>query len=194
MYSDKVSAQSRDSENMGLLLKNDFSGNIHMTGEYTDRIFKNGVLKEEIHGHNLVVEAMLPLVMSLLKNSSSMNGIQYWAVGSGSDLWSEEDIPTPSLTDTKLVDEIGRVPVQMISFYDSEAEEVTDKATNVLEIRAEFREEDCNGVWREFGVFGGNATSNPNSGIMINKRNHPILTKTSEMLVQRVLRFTLSLV
>ena len=69
-----------------------------------------------------------------------------------------------------------------------------DIPSNILQIRRVFTEIECNGVWREFGIFGGNATETANSGIMINKRHHGVITKTNEMKVERIMRFVLSLV
>ena len=66
--------------------------------------------------------------------------------------------------------------------------------TNILQIKHTFGSADCNGTWREFALFGGNASSAINSGIMINKRHHAIITKTSDMTVERTMRFTLNLV
>ena len=66
--------------------------------------------------------------------------------------------------------------------------------SNILQVKRVFGEDECNGTWREFGIFGGNATSAANSGIMINKRHHGVITKTSDMTVERVMRFVLNLV
>ena len=70
----------------------------------------------------------------------------------------------------------------------------TDIPTNILQIKHTFGVNDCNGTWREFGIFGGNATTTANSGLLINKRHHAVITKTDEMTIERTMRFTLSLV
>ena len=96
---------------------------------------------------------------------------------------------------TRLTAEIGRVaiPASEITFLDSNYNEVSNP-TNIIQIKHTFGVSDCNGTWREFGIFGGNATATTNSGLLINKRHHSVLTKTSEMTVERTMRFTLNLV
>ena len=190
---DNVRMNQKDIEHLALKMSSgDFKG-VSMTGQITDRIFKNGVLVEERVGQNLVVNSFLNLVMCLLKQQSGYSGIQYWAIGSGASSW-DSNMPTPELSATKLTAEIGRVPISAseITFLDSNNNGTTTP-TNVIQISHTFGENDCNGTWREFGIFGGNATATANSGIMINKKHHPVITKTSDMTIERIMRFTLSL-
>ena len=171
-------------------------GGVKVTGEYTDKIFKHGHLVDTIEGHNIIVNSFLVLSMLLMKNEQNYAGIQYWAVGSGSPSWDGYNVPPdPSRTDTRLVSEIGRVAIDPndIVFLDENYDE-TVTPTNIIKIKAEFGANDCNGSWREFGLFGGNATSIVNSGYMIDKRNHPVLTKTSDMQIERSLRLTIQFV
>ena len=192
---ENVGMCQRDSEILAMKMSaGDFKG-VQMTGQITDRIFKNGVLVEERVGQNLVVNSFLNLVMCLLKQHSGYSGIQYWAIGSGSASW-DSNMPNPNLTDVKLTAEIGRVAItpSEITFLDPTSLQGVTTPTNVIQITHTFGENDCNGTWREFGIFGGNATATSNSGLMINKRHHAVITKTSDMSVERVMRFTLSLV
>lgn len=191
---DNVVMKRQDSETLALKLEaGDLSG-VKMTGQSIDRIYKNGVLVEERVGHNLVVNSFLNLVMCLLKQHSGYNnGIQYWAVGSGADAW-DSSLPSPSGSATSLTAEIGRVALTSsdFSFLDSNFNKVSTP-TNILQVAHTFGPYDCNGKWREFGLFGGNASATANSGIMINKRHHAIITKTTDMTIERIMRFTLSL-
>lgn len=194
MMKENVNMCQQDTEQLALkMLTGDVSG-LHMTGQITDRIYKNGVLVDEVVGHNLVVNSFLNLVMCLLKQQNGYSGIQYWAVGSGASSW-DSNMPTPDIGATRLTAELGRVPISAseISFLDSNYN-VVSTPTNILQIKHTFGASDCNGVWREFGIFGGNATDSANSGIMINKRHHAVITKTEEMTIERIMRFTLSLV
>lgn len=194
MIKDNVNMGQQDSEVLALkMMAGDFH-DVKMTGQSIDRIFKNGKLVDEIVGHNLVVNSFLNLVMCLLKQQSGYTGIQYWAVGSGASSW-DSNMPTPELTATRLTAEIGRVPITAdeLAFLDQDYR-VVSTPTNILQISHTFGADDCNGVWREFGIFGGNATAVLNSGIMINKRHHSVITKTEEMTIERIMRFTLSLV
>lgn len=190
---ENINMAHRDDERLAVNLMNGDPTGIHMTGQITDRIYKNGVLVDEVVGENLVVNSFLNLVMCLLKQQSGYSGIQYWAVGSGASSW-DSSMPTPELSATRLTAEIGRVAISKdaIKFLDTDFNEVTTP-TNIIQITHTFGENECNGVWREFGIFGGNATASANSGIMINKRHHAVITKTSELTVERIMRFTLSL-
>lgn len=195
MYLESKSVKiPKDEEVMALRMSNADPLNVHMTGESIDRIYRGGVLVEERAGHNLVVNSFLNLVMCLLKQQNGYSGLQYWAVGSGSASWDSQ-LPTPEIGATRLTAEIGRVPLSLSDFaFLNDDYEVVNFPTNILQISHIFTENDCNGVWREFGIFGGNATTTFNSGIMINKRHHAVLTKTTEMQVERIMRFTLNLV
>ena len=194
MIKDNVNMGQQDSEVLALKMMTGDFHDVKMTGQSIDRIFKNGKLVDEIVGHNLVVNSFLNLVMCLLKQQSGYTGIQYWAVGSGAPSW-DTSMPTPELTATRLTAEIGRVPITAdeLAFLDQDYR-VVSTPTNILQISHTFGADDCNGVWREFGIFGGNATAVLNSGIMVNKRHHSVITKTEEMTIERIMRFTLSLV
>ena len=177
---------------MSMNMLSDDAHNVQMIGEITDKIYKNGVLVDTIVGHNLVVNSFLKLAMLMLKNQSGYKGVSYWAIGSGADSWDSTAV-TPNLNETRLTNEIGRVaiPASEIVFLDNNLD-VTTTPTNIIQITHTFGTADCNGVWREFGIFGGNATSDANSGLMINKRHHGVITKTEEMTVERTMRFTLN--
>lgn len=193
MFSEKTGSRSTDIELLGIKLEGKEQYPIKMVGDTLDRItYKDGRV-EEIVGHNIVVNSFLNLVMCLLKKQTGYNGIQYWAVGSGSSSW-DNSIPTPELTANRLTAEIGRVEIRPdeISFLDTGFNKISTPS-NIIQIEHTFGANDCNGSWREFAIFGGNATATVNSGIMINKRHHAVITKTDEMTVERVMRFTLSL-
>lgn len=166
---------------------------LHIVGDVIDKIYKDGVLIDTIESHNLVVNSALNLIMALLKRHAGYSGIQYWAVGKGATTW-DNLLPPPSANETRLTSEIGRVAIQPseIVFLNSGLN-VSSAPTNIIQITHTFGANDCNGQWREFGIFGGNATTSANSGIMINKRHHPLITKTTDMVVERTMRFTLTL-
>lgn len=194
MFKDNSNFSNKDTEHMNLKTLAKEGHQVHMTGEIIDRIhYKDGRVEERV-GHNLVVNSFLNLVMSLLKQQSGYKGIQYWAVGSGASSW-DSSMPSPEITATKLTAELGRVAISTseIKFLTPEYEE-SPTPTNILQISHTFGPTDCNGVWREFGIFGGNATSAKDSGVMINKRHHAVITKTEEMTIERIMRFTLNLV
>lgn len=152
---------------------------------------KTGKVEVIERGHNLVVDKVLPLIMALLKGS--LSGVQYWAVGSGATSWDSNPV-NPLLTETKLTNELGRkaITASNMTFVDPETLETSSSPTTCLEISCTFYEEDCNGVWREFGIFGGNATTTKDSGYMIDKKHHSLLTKTEEMVVDRKIFLSIS--
>lgn len=194
MFNDNTNFKQEDKEIMNLKTMSKDGHDVHMTGEIIDRIhYADGRVEERV-GHNLVVNNFLNLVMSLLKQQSGYKGIQYWAVGSGASSW-DGSMPNPDINSTKLTAELGRVAIIAgeIKFLNSDYNEVSTP-TNILQISHTFGPSDCNGVWREFGIFGGNATTAKDSGIMINKRHHAVITKTEEMTIERIMRFTLNLV
>ena len=191
---ENVCMKQQDNEKLALSMQTNDLSKVHMTGLSIDRIYKNGVLVDERIGHNLVVSSFLNLVMCLLKQEKGYSGLQYWAVGSGENYW-DNNVPTPDVSASRLTAELGRVPISSneVVFLNSDYE-VSPIPTNVIQISHTFGADECNGVWREFGIFGGNATSVANSGIMINKKHHAVITKTEEMTIERVMRFTFNLV
>ena len=192
MYKDISNLEQSDKDLLALGLQSQDAHSVSMTGEIIDKIYKNGVLVDTIVGHNLVVNSFLKLVMLMLKNQNGYKGATYWAIGSGADSWDSTAV-SPSANETRLTNEIGRVTIDPseIVFLDS-SYNVVETPTNIIQITHTFNTADCNGKWREFGIFGGNATSDANSGFMINKRHHEIITKTNEMVVERTMRFTIN--
>lgn len=191
---DKSKFAHADMETLAVNMMHADGHNVHMTGHIVDRIYKNGELVDVVEGHNLVVNSFLKLVMALCKGQSGYGGISYWAIGSGATSW-DTSMPDPEINSSRLTAEIGRVPISAsdIKFLTVDLVE-TSSPTNILQIKHIFGPSDCNGKWREFGLFGGNASGTANSGIMINKRHHSVITKTNEMSIERTMTFTLNLV
>lgn len=145
---------------------------------------KTGSTRVIEHGHNLVVNTVLPLIMGMLRGD--LQGIQYWAIGSGSPSWDTTPI-NPLVTESTLTNEIGRkvIPTSNILFVDPVTFEESDTPTSCVRIFCSFYEDECNGSWREFGIFGGNATAEKNSGYMIDKKHHSVITKTQDLQIDR---------
>lgn len=166
---------------------------IKMTGAIKDEIYKDGVLIDTIVGHNLVVNSFTKLVMGMLKGDIN-SGIKYWAIGSGSADW-DSDMPEPEINASRLTNEIGRVAIasEDITYLLPDGTE-SESPTNILQIKHTFGADDCNGEWREFGIFGGDAaTDELNTGIIIDKKHHELKAKTSDIVITRTLVFTLTL-
>jgi hypothetical protein len=148
--------------------------------------------KTEYRYFNTVVNSCSNLIACLLKGQSGYAGLQYWAVGSGNPSMSNTSPDTPSVTDTKLLAETFRKAIAPtdIAFLDTN-NVVTASVTNKIQVSVTFTESEANGELREFGLYGGNATATKDSGIMINRKIHPLIYKTSGMRLDRVIRITL---
>ena|SRR5574344_1876230 len=159
-------------------------------GQFKDKIYdaKTGeLIKETEWSKNTIVNGLNKAIAYAF---AGMGGLAYWAVGSGNEAW-DSDMPSPSVTDTQLTNEIGRklIPVSAFAFLNSDGE-VTTTPTNVLQITLTFGVNDCNGDWREFAIYGGNATSQAGSGVMINHKIHALQPKTTAIQIQRQIKFT----
>ena len=142
------------------------------------------------HGFNLVVSSCSTLIAMLMKGETN-NGIQYLAVGSGSDNWDDDALPEPTLEEVKLVNETFRkeIPSSNIVFID-EDNNVSSEPTNRIQITIVFLENEANGQLRELGFFGGDATTEKDTGVMINHKIHSSIYKTNGMQLERIVRFT----
>lgn len=138
---------------------------------------------------NTVVDDCSRLIASLMKGQVGHKGITYWAVGSGAGSWDNANPPAPTVGDTKLVNETFRKAVldTDIVFLDANDAE-TQAVTNKIQIKLVFNEDEANGELREFGLYGGNATATKGSGIMINRKTHGLIYKTSGMQLERTIR------
>jgi hypothetical protein len=131
---------------------------------------------------NLVVQNCSLLLAALMKRQEGMQGILYWAVGAGKKEWDALS-PSPRLSDS---------PDQIV--YLDDAGEPSDRPTNCLEATAAFRGEDLvsNGFQplREFGLFGGDATGEPDSGFMVDYVIHPRIDLSLGDTLSRKLQLT----
>jgi len=136
---------------------------------------------------NCIVSSIGLLVAALLKGEDGYLGATYWGIGEGLVAWDPVVPPAPAVTDIILVAEIGRkvIPSDNIVFLDINGDP-TETITNKLRITLLFGEGECNGTWRELGIFGGDASLAQDSGIMINHKTHPVLVKTANIQVERV--------
>lgn len=162
---------------------------LQIKGEYQDIITHEDGTVETTKSHNLIVDDVYKLIAILLGRRTGYVGLQFWAVGKGLDSWSKTNAPDPSEEDTQLVHEIGRVPISRM-YHVTESHQETSKVTNRLAVEVKFGKNDCNGTWREFGIFGGGANAEANTGIMINHKTHGAIEKTDQMEITRRIVFT----
>ena len=67
---------------------------------------------------------------------------------------------------------------------------VSATPTNRVQVTVTFGTTEANGKLMEFGLFAGNATATSGSGIMVNHKIHPAITKTNVMQLEYVIRMT----
>lgn len=168
----------------------------HAKGEYVDYIYKKGKLVDVRKGHNLVVDVCSKLLAGLVSGKITGSSI-YWAIGSGQTSWDAlfdaGSGPTPSSDAIGLVNEIARIKVSASNFrfVDESGNELSDSNySNRIKCTITVDENTANGKWREFGLFGGNATATQDSGIMIDHIYHNVFNKSEEFSVTRVLTLT----
>jgi len=94
---------------------------------------KMGKILQIVEKSNIIVGGGKNLIASLV-NGESANIPNYCAVGSGTT--------TPSVSDTTLEGEIGRLAVTQRS-----------RANNVITYSTFFGSGDCNGTWNKVGLF-----------------------------------------
>ena len=158
-------------------------------GQFRDVIkYADGTVETTEWTNNVIVNDINKAIAYAL---AQKGGATYWAIGQGLDTWDNDNPPSPSATDTSLVSEIGRKAISgsNIKFLTSEGVE-SSSPTNIIQITLTFNSSDCNGNWREFAIVGGDATSDINTGILINHKTHKLISKDSTMEIERQMRFT----
>ena len=170
--------------------------NLFLEGCYHDALAdsQGRVLWESSWRSNLIVLKCNLLLAALMKRHEGIQGILYWTIGEGEEEW-DSIRPHPHLTTIRLSHEVARQVIAADQIvYLNDSNEPTETPSNRLEVSAEFRGEDfvSNGIQplREFGLFGGDATEELNSGFMIDHVIHPRIDLTAELTLIRKLRLT----
>ncbi|MBU4261450.1 MAG: hypothetical protein KKC76_06155 [Proteobacteria bacterium] len=169
-----------------------------LKGYYNDRLIdgQERVRLDRGWRANLIVEGCNRLLAALMKGQPDLGGILYLAVGEGRKEW-DGAVPHPQPATTRLSTEILRRPIaaEDIIFLDS-AGQPSATPTGRLQISIELTLADfpANGLQpvREFGLFGGNATAEANSGLMINHVIHPRIDISDGLTLRRTLRLDFS--
>jgi len=152
---------------------------------------KTGI--ETRYYHNIIVNSASVLIARLLKdNHEPDGGITYLAVGTGASGWNLQNPPQPTVTQTKLNNEIARkaYTTEDISFIDPSTGDPTTFPTNVLDFTATFAETEAVGPLVEMGLFGGDATDLTDSGSLVSFRTFPVVNKTNSMTMTIIYRIT----
>jgi len=141
---------------------------------------------------NLLVDGAFTLLAALLKREPGAEGILFWAVGAGRADW-DASRPAPMPWATGLVEEVGRleVPREAIAFVDERGADVDGPSPN-LETKLVFEWPEQQVTLREFGLFGGDATAETGSGVMINHVVHDRIDLQPKQRLTRELRLSLA--
>ena len=165
-------------------------------GYYCDTLTdsQGRVLCDSSWRSNLIVQNCNLFLAGLMKQHQGIQGILYLAIGEGEDDW-DSSRPSPLLTTSRLAREVARKALteDHIVYLDN-TNEPMETSSNRLEVTAEFSGEEfaSNGPkhLREFGLFGGDATNETDSGFMIDYVIHLRIDLMPEMRLIRKVRLT----
>lgn len=150
---------------------------------------KAGEVVELPHSFNLVVASFSQLIATFIKGNTNFINNLWWEVGSGETSWNDANPPSPVLADNKLKTPTFRkkIPSANITYLNTSGNVTTD-ITNEIQITLDFGANDSNGYLREFGIFAG-GTETLGSGLMINRKTHGVIYKTSGFELNRKIHF-----
>ncbi|MDH5626205.1 MAG: hypothetical protein OEY21_08870 [Nitrospira sp.] len=162
-----------------------------LQGYYRDRLCDsdNQTIWDGGWRTNRVVDRCNGLLAALMKGEPGFAGILYWAVGEGEPAW-DNLMPSPVAGDRELSAEVARKALSAahIAFLD-ERDQAVEEPTSRLRVEATFTRQELGGegprVLREFGLFGGDATTAANSGWMIDYVIHPRIQVSEGMTLTR---------
>jgi hypothetical protein len=166
-------------------------GSVRLKGELFLKAYEGGELVHSYQKSNIIVNTASILIARLLKdNAEPANGISYLAVGSGNPSWQLLDPPAPTTSQTRLENEFYRKAIDLSTFVDPDTGEPTETQTNIVDYSVSFGEAEAVGPIMELSLFGGGATTELNSGTMVNWRTFPVISKTNTMTLTVIFRIT----
>ena len=134
---------------------------------------------------NIIVDNSGLILSALCKGEGGYSGLQYVVIGSGNVSWDTSGVPSPTVGQTQMVNELGRVAASIV-FLDG-SNNPTASVTNKLEISGTFGSGVAEGAdWREWGIVGGNATGTANTGLLFDYSTHSAIPKDTETIISRV--------
>jgi len=164
---------------------------VGLKGRLILNAYEKGELVYSYDNPNIIVNTASILIARLLKdNSEPTNGISHLAIGSGNAGWDLFDPPAPTTSQTVLENEFFRKEIDFTTFVHPNTGEPTTNPTNIVDYSVTFGESEAVGPVVEMGLFGGEATSQSNTGTMINWRTFPVINKTSTMTLTIIFRIT----
>jgi hypothetical protein len=169
-------------------------------GEWRDQVIKKDpetgeerLIEDTGWKSNQIVTNVQPLLAGLMANEVSFTGgILFSAQGRG-DPSFDITLPTPSFSETELRDEFFRKEPDSITFID---ESTGDPAgvgvfTRVISVKTIIEFDEANGEFiREQGLYGGNATTTQDSGLLANLIFHEARFKDNTIKIIRFIQLT----
>ncbi len=142
---------------------------------------------------NIIVNVASDLLAGLMLNEPTFTGgILQHAVGEGFLVW-DISLPNPVASQTTLNTELARLAPDSIVYLDG-SDNPTATITSKIRIKTTFdflTPAALNGKFiREQGLFGGDATSTTDSGIMIDAINHVKIFKDATIRIVRFIDLT----
>ena len=159
---------------------------------FIETIRKNENGEEEVIDsrkyHNIIVDNAAVFQARRFQPTGGLsNGFQMIAVGTGYGVGSETNPEQPSGDEVELRNEVGRRVIDNWEFLHPTTGEVSGSPTNVLQIHAEFDYNEAvpqgldEASLVEIGLFGGDATTQKDSGQLFAYRVFSVITKTREL-------------
>lgn len=159
-----------------------------------NRLSDDAIILKSVNFKNLIVNKASELMAGRMAPGSTpgngvtpgnltgnffASGFQYLAVGTGGTGWDLQNPPAPTLTATKLQNEIFRKQFTDWTFLKSDGTR-SSTATNILQLVTTFNENEAVGALVEMGLFGANATSTKDSGYMFNYKTFAVWNKPND--------------
>ena len=171
---------------------------LNIVGEWWDEMYSrraDGSLKLEWRSkvrYNTKMDNVAILIAALMANEAGIGGILQHAQGIGDTVWVTPTIPAVNTADTTLLSEAGRKAPTSIVFLDG-ADLPTLTPTAKILVSTTYVEADLVGVTiREQALFGGDATTAVDTGIIINVIRHDPLFKSGAAILTRNIKITFS--
>jgi len=149
---------------------------------------------------NQIQNSAAPLVAALLKGEAAANpsflSLGYMVLGSGDVTW-DAAAPTQPKTQTTLENESFRKETSFVNTawlddFSGDGGVVVVGPSTVISMSVRFESSEANGSLREFGLFGGLATSAPDSGMMFNWIVHPKIDKDASFSIVRTVEIKIA--
>ncbi len=131
-----------------------------------------------------LLNSAVDLIAGLLIGQPGLAGVQYWALGAGDASW-DSALPARDPKTSRLAKEVFRRP------FDSDFDLQYLRGPHVLDARTRFPYDQAATALREVGLFGGNATGDADSGILLSYQAHAPVDKTTPQTLEQELRITL---